>query len=70
LDNGADIKSVFRKLLNQAVSSKQLDKIKLLIGLGANINEPDENGNTLLMTAVMQNSVDIIRFLYVLNNVW
>ncbi len=64
LDDGKDEKHLYFKTpLNYAVSSGNIDAVKLLLKYGANLNQIDECGGAPLTLAVCYGDPDIVKFL-------
>ncbi|MCC5792846.1 MAG: ankyrin repeat domain-containing protein, partial [Legionellaceae bacterium] len=49
--------------LHKAVSTKNLTQVKIMVQEGADINSIDQEGNTPLMLAVIDNNVHMVRYL-------
>lgn len=49
--------------LSTAVKNNDIDKVKLLVENGANVNEKDKSGSTPLHHAAWMNAIDIMEYL-------
>jgi len=59
----ADKKSIGSKTINAAMYQKDTPLLKKLIEAGADVNQQDENGQTLLMEAADQGDLDMVKML-------